>query len=52
MGMDTNKLTSLRPLYVGIIENVAPRPRGQHNSVLGSYKALNQNFEDLRNTEK
>ena len=25
MGMDTNKLTSLRPLYMGIIENVAPK---------------------------
>ena len=24
MGMDTNKLTSLRPLYMGIIGNVAP----------------------------
>ena len=25
MGMDTNKSTSLRPLYMGIIENVAPK---------------------------
>ena len=25
MGMDTNKLTSLRSLYMGIIENVAPK---------------------------
>ena len=25
MGMDTNKLTSLRPLYMEIIENVAPK---------------------------
>ena len=25
MGRDTNKLTSLRPLYMGIIENVAPK---------------------------
>ena len=25
MGMDTNKLTSLRPLYMGIIEYVAPK---------------------------
>ena len=25
MGMDTNKLTFLRPLYMGIIENVAPK---------------------------
>ena len=25
MGMNTNKLTSLRPLYMGIIENVAPQ---------------------------
>ena len=25
MDMDTNKLTSLRPLYMGIIENVAPK---------------------------
>ena len=35
--MDTNKLPSLRPLYIGIIENVAPK---RHNSVKGSYILL------------
>ena len=25
MGMDTNKLTSMRPLYMEIIENMAPK---------------------------
>ena len=39
MGMDTNKLISLRPLYMGIIK--LWRPRGQHNSVQRSYDSYN-----------